>query len=234
MHGDIPYFKTKGLEEKVVLAENPTSTIIRPSPVSEPGDGFFSVCDHASRLVMEPATDFNRNSPRCHLSCRPCRLLQGAQPNSSPSTSETRVVLSRLYPATTLLYGVWSVGKLSKLKVQMVRTNSTELDQVSTPSLTDDLSRFSFSVDIPRNNADRAQMQEQIPTHPVASICVWDGWGFFIEKLPENLYTLSRGQVKRLRLDNIVRPHDPSSRDLVVEHAGRKFASVHDVLPTYP
>ena len=51
-HSDIPYFKTKGLGEKAVLAENPKSTIVRPSLVFGPGDGFFSVCDHASRLVV--------------------------------------------------------------------------------------------------------------------------------------------------------------------------------------
>ena len=38
-----------------------------------------------------------------------------------------------------------------------------------------DLSQFSFSVDILRNDADRAQMQEQIPTHSVPSVRVWDG-----------------------------------------------------------
>ena len=57
--------------------------------------------------------------------------------------------------------------------------------------------------------------------------------GFFMEKLPENLFTLSRDLVKQLRLDSIVGSHDPSFKDLVEEHAGRKLASVHDVLPTY-
>jgi len=42
---DIPYFRTKGLGEKAVLVENPKSTIVRPSLVFGPGDGFFSVCD---------------------------------------------------------------------------------------------------------------------------------------------------------------------------------------------
>ena len=54
-----------------------------------------------------------------------------------------------------------------------------------------------------------------------------------MEKLPENLFTLTRDQVKQLKLDNIVRSHDPSFKDLVEEHAGRKLASVHDILPTY-
>lgn len=57
--------------------------------------------------------------------------------------------------------------------------------------------------------------------------------GFFMEKLPENLFTLSRDQVKQLKLDSIVGSHDPSFKDLVEAHAGRKLASVHDVLPTY-
>ena len=49
---DIPYFKTKGLGEEAVMAEDPKSTIVRPSLVFGPGDGFFSVCDYASRAVV--------------------------------------------------------------------------------------------------------------------------------------------------------------------------------------
>ena len=45
-NSDIPYFETKGLGEKAVLKENSKSTIVRPSLVFGPGDGFFSVCDH--------------------------------------------------------------------------------------------------------------------------------------------------------------------------------------------
>lgn len=106
VHSDIPYFKTKGLGEKAVLAENPKSTIVRPSLVFGPGDGFFSVCDYASRLVVGLAADSNRNSLRCHLSCHSYRFSSEAQQNSSLSTSETLPVLSRLYHATTLSYGV--------------------------------------------------------------------------------------------------------------------------------
>jgi len=57
--------------------------------------------------------------------------------------------------------------------------------------------------------------------------------GFVMEKLPENIFTLSRNQVKQLKLDNIVRSHVPSFKDLVEKHTGRKLASVHDILPTY-
>lgn len=57
--------------------------------------------------------------------------------------------------------------------------------------------------------------------------------GFVMEKLPENIFTLSRDQVKQLKLNNIVRSHDPSFKDLVEKHSGRKLASVHDILPTY-
>lgn len=57
--------------------------------------------------------------------------------------------------------------------------------------------------------------------------------GFIMERLPENIFTLSRDQLKQLKLDNIVRSHDPSFKDLIKKHAGRKLASVHDILPTY-
>ena len=47
-----------------------------------------------------------------------------------------------------------------------------------------DLSQFSFSVDILRNDADRAQMQEQIPTYSVPSVRVWDGPRFLHGETP--------------------------------------------------
>ena len=99
---DIPYFKTKGLGEKAVLAEDPKSTIVRPSLVFGPGDGFFSVCDYVSRTGVESDTNSNRNSPRCHLSCRSYQFLLEVLQNSSLCTLETWPVLSRLCPAMTL------------------------------------------------------------------------------------------------------------------------------------
>ena len=57
--------------------------------------------------------------------------------------------------------------------------------------------------------------------------------GFVMENLPENIFTLSRDQVKQLKLDNVVKSYDPSFKDLVEKHTGRKLASVHDILPTY-
>jgi NADH dehydrogenase len=57
--------------------------------------------------------------------------------------------------------------------------------------------------------------------------------GFVLEKLPETIFTLSRDQLKQLKLDNIVKSHDPSFKDLVEKYAGRKLSSVHDILPTY-
>lgn len=57
--------------------------------------------------------------------------------------------------------------------------------------------------------------------------------GFVMEKLPENIFTLSRDQVRQLKLDNIVRSYDPSFKDLLKRHAGRELASVHSILPTY-
>ena len=53
---DIPYFETKGLGEKAVLKENPKSTIVRPSLVFGPGDGFFTVCD------LAPQPGFSSNA----------------------------------------------------------------------------------------------------------------------------------------------------------------------------
>ena len=57
--------------------------------------------------------------------------------------------------------------------------------------------------------------------------------GFVLEKLPETIFTLSRDQVKQLKLDNVVASYDPSFKDLVETYAGRRLSSVHDILPTY-
>ena len=57
--------------------------------------------------------------------------------------------------------------------------------------------------------------------------------GFVMEKLPENIFTLSRDQVRQLKLDNIVRSYDPSFKDLLRRHAGRELASVDSLLSTY-
>ena len=52
VNSDIPYFRTKGQGEEAVLAENPKSTIVRPSLVFGSGDGFFSVCDCAPHITV--------------------------------------------------------------------------------------------------------------------------------------------------------------------------------------
>ena len=41
--GNLPYFRTKGLAEKAVFEQIPKATVIRPSLVFGPGDGFFTV-----------------------------------------------------------------------------------------------------------------------------------------------------------------------------------------------
>ena len=104
---DISYFKTKGLGERAVLEENPKSTIVRPSLVFGPGDGFFSVCDYALCVVLGSDTNYsNRNLPQYRLSCPSCRCLLGALPNSSPFMLETWPDSLRSYPVMTPPYKV--------------------------------------------------------------------------------------------------------------------------------
>lgn len=49
-NSSIPYAKTKGLGEEAVLHHNPEATIIRPSLVFGPGDGFFAVRSSSNNL----------------------------------------------------------------------------------------------------------------------------------------------------------------------------------------
>ncbi|KAG6911623.1 hypothetical protein DXG01_011926 [Tephrocybe rancida] len=60
--------------------------------------------------------------------------------------------------------------------------------------------------------------------------------GAILEKLPANLFTLTRDQVKQLASDNIVNPSPPidsvSFKEFLGNYSG-PLTSVHDVLPTY-
>ena len=113
----------------------------------------------------------------------------------------------------------------------MVRTDLTELSQDSTPSLT----FHNFHLVLTYYEMMQIVLKCKNRYRPILSLPYAFGMvqGFFMEKLPENLFTLSRDQVKQLKLGNIVGSHDPSFEDLLEEHAGQKLASVHDVLPTY-
>lgn len=115
----------------------------------------------------------------------------------------------------------------------MVRTNSTELGlgPHTTPLLTFHNLHSVFTY---------YEMMEIVLKcknryRPVLSLPYAFGMvqGFFMEKLPENIFTLSRDQVRQLKLDNVVRLHHPSFKDLVEEHSSRKLAAVRDILPTY-
>ena len=230
---DIPYFKTKGLGEEAVLAENPESTIVRPSLVFGPGDGFFSVCNHASHIVVGTAANLNRNSPQCRLSCLSSRFSLEAQLGSSRFMLETWLVLLRSYPATTMSYGVWWMARRLRQGVQMVRANSTELGLGlnATPSLTFHNLHSVFTY----YEMMEIVLQCKNRYRPVLSLPYAFGMaqGFIMERLPENIFTLSRDQVRQLKLDNVVRLHRPSFKYLLEQHSSRKLAAVRDVLPTY-
>jgi len=113
----------------------------------------------------------------------------------------------------------------------MVRNNSIEFDGSPGPSLT---LHDPYSV-LTYYEMMHTVLKCKNRYRPVLSLPYAFGMaqGFLMEKLPENIFTLSRDQVRQLKLDNIVRMHDPSFKDLVEGHTGRKLASVHDILPTY-
>jgi len=60
--------------------------------------------------------------------------------------------------------------------------------------------------------------------------------GAILERLPVNLFTVTRSQVKQLQSDIIVNPAVPavsiSFKDLLEQYSG-PLTSVHDILPTY-
>lgn len=69
------------------------------------------------------------------------------------------------------------MAKRLKRVVQMVSTNPTGPEPK--PETLVDLSRSSFSVDVLRNDEDRPQVQEKIPTHLVSAVWVWNGARFY-------------------------------------------------------
>jgi len=61
--------------------------------------------------------------------------------------------------------------------------------------------------------------------------------GFVLEKLPLNLFTVTRAQVEQLKSDNIVNISPPSGHvsfvDLIDRFSSSPLTSAHDVLPKY-
>lgn len=54
--GQLPYFRTKGLAEQSIFGHVPNATVLRPSLVFGPGDGFFAVCPPASSPLRDVLT----------------------------------------------------------------------------------------------------------------------------------------------------------------------------------
>ncbi|KAI0785012.1 NAD(P)-binding protein [Abortiporus biennis] len=58
-----------------------------------------------------------------------------------------------------------------------------------------------------------------------------------LEHLPQNLFTITRDQVKQLKIDNVVNPSPPpnyvSFKDLLEKYSGQSLSCVHDILPKY-
>ncbi|KAF5368382.1 hypothetical protein D9758_002287 [Tetrapyrgos nigripes] len=75
---------------------------------------------------------------------------------------------------------------------------------------------------------------------PIISLPFWLGvlQGTVLEKLPVNLFTVTRAQVEQLKSDNIVAQGDGVGafpfKSLIVEHSGGgSLKSVHEILPQY-
>jgi hypothetical protein len=74
---------------------------------------------------------------------------------------------------------------------------------------------------------------------PIVSLpfAVGAAQGFVLEKLPVNLFTVTRAQVEQLKSDNIVNPipsaNHASFAEIVSRFSGAPLASVHEVLPQY-
>jgi len=58
-----------------------------------------------------------------------------------------------------------------------------------------------------------------------------------LEKLPPNLFTLTRGQIEQLKMDNVVNPRLPENHTtlerVLQRFAEKKLTSMHEILPQY-
>jgi nucleoside-diphosphate-sugar epimerase len=118
----IPYARTKALGEAAVLEQCPDATVIRPSLVFGPGDGFFAVSDYTlhisvSYLAMSRRFRGLANLPRFYL------FFQSSV--VGPRTSNQcllTILLVRLkyFAAMTMQYGSTQMARLSKQVVQKV------------------------------------------------------------------------------------------------------------------
>lgn len=189
-NSSIPYAKTKGLGEEAVLHHNPEATIIRPSLVFGPGDGFFArFATLSSFLPFLP-------------------VFAGGQTKFQP------------------VY----VGDIARL-VEIISRDDPKVRQAVEGKVVEAGGPEVFTY------YDMMSLVLEFTGRyrPIISLPYSAGMlqGLVMEKLPENLLTLTRAQVEQLKSDNVITSPSPSFKEIVESYSDGPLSSVRDILPTY-
>jgi len=162
---NLPYFRTKGLAEKAVFEQIPKATVIRPSLVFGPGDGFFTRFAKLSKYLP-------------------------FMPVFGGGTSRFQPVYA---------------GDIARFVSMCVDNGSGK----EIPAIQGKI----FEAGGPDVFTYREMMQLVLTyTHrkrPIIPLPWFVGrmQGWLLEKLPENILTLTRDQVEQLKMDNIAFPN---------------------------
>ncbi|KAI0068156.1 NAD-P-binding protein [Artomyces pyxidatus] len=189
----IPYARTKALGEEAVLALCPDATIIRPSIVFGPGDGFFNrFAKFAQFLPFLPV--FGTGS-------------------------------SRFQPVY--------VGDIGRL-VELITRDDPGIRKAADGKIIEaggpDIFTFRQIMELVLKYTNRWRPIVPVPW------AVGMVQGAILERLPPNLFTLTRDQVEQLRYDNVVASPPPTTHvafDKIMADQGYSLTSVHEILPQY-
>ncbi|KAH6916959.1 NADH dehydrogenase [Coprinopsis sp. MPI-PUGE-AT-0042] len=191
---DLPYAKTKGQGEELVMDICPDATIIRPSLVFGPEDDFFNRFATLSRfLPVLPV--FNGGTSKF-------------QPVFVDDIADLVEVTTR---------GDHEVER--RVSGAIVEAGGPEVFTF----------RELMHLVLEYTNRYRA----------IVSLPMFLGMiqATVMEKLPTNVFTITRDQIKQLQLDNIVNPNlrenDVKFEDLLVRYLERRPTSMHKIVPTY-
>lgn len=193
-NSEIPYARTKALGEAAVFQVHPQATVIRPSIVFGPGDGFF------------------------------------------PRFAQLSQVLPFLpvFGGGTALFQPVFVGDIARV-VEIIARNDKDVDNLVQGKIIEAGGPEVFTY---------RELMGAVLTYagryrPVISLPFALGTmqGYVMEKLPMNLFTVTRAQVEQLKSDNVVNS-SPSAKhvsfkDLVEAHSPTSLRSIHEILPTY-
>ncbi|KAF8311181.1 NAD(P)-binding protein [Clavulina sp. PMI_390] len=235
----LPYFRTKGLAERAVFEHVPHATVLRPSLVFGPGDGFFARFGTLSRFLPflpvfgDGITKFQ--PVYAGDIARFIALYVNADLESS-NTSDA-----------TLKSDSASGSSSSTLPVDAIQGKIFECGGP-------DVFTYREMMEIVLKYSDRRRPIISLPW----SVGKLQGWA--LEKLPENILTLTRDQVEQLKMDNVAHPsalvgarhggvkpsvispgHSaeagldelPGFASILKRHTSSGPTSVHDVLPSY-